>query len=43
VLDRYERFTNNAILRAIEEKEFADVALFASVTRALRDLRKSLA
>jgi hypothetical protein len=44
VLDRYERFVSgNAVLRAIDEKEFADVAVYAPVTKALRDLRKSLA
>ncbi|MBL8362535.1 MAG: hypothetical protein JNN18_18765 [Rubrivivax sp.] len=44
VLERYQRFVaNNALMRAIDEKEFADVQVHAPVTKALADLRKALA
>ena len=44
VLDRYEGFVaSNKLMRAIDEKEFADVTVHAPVTKALRDLRKALA
>ena len=43
VLDRYQQFVaGNKLMRAIDEKEFADVAVHAPVTKALRDLRKAL-
>ena len=43
VLDRYQTFVaDNALMKAIDEKEFADVVVHAPVTRALRDLRKAL-
>ena len=44
VLDRYQRYVgNNEVMRAIDEKEFADVTVHAPVVKALRDLRKALA
>jgi len=44
VLDRYQRYVaGNAVMQAIDEKEFADVTVHAPVVKALRDLRKSLA
>lgn len=44
VLDRYQDFVaRNAMMKAIDEKEFADVTIHAPVTKALRDLRKALA
>lgn len=44
VLERYQRFVaSNALMRAIDEKEFADVEVHAPVTKALADLRKALA
>jgi hypothetical protein len=44
VLDRYQRYVaGNAVMRAIDEKEFADVTVHAPVVKALRDLRKALA
>jgi len=44
VLERYQQYVGaNAMMRAIDEKEFADVAVHAPVVKALRDLRKSLA
>lgn len=44
VLERYQRFVaGNALMRAIDEKEFADVEVHAPVTKALADLRKALA
>lgn len=44
VLDRYQRYVgNNDVMRAIDEKEFADVTVHAPVVKALRDLRKALA
>ncbi len=43
ILERYQRFVaDNKMMRAIDEKEFADVAVHAPVTKALADLRKSL-
>jgi hypothetical protein len=42
-LDRYQRFVaNNGVMRAIDEKEFADVTVHAPVVKALADLRKAL-
>ena len=44
VLDRYHRYVaSNALMRAIDEKEFADVTVHAPVMKALTDLRKALA
>ncbi|MEO8564614.1 MAG: hypothetical protein ABI601_21245 [bacterium] len=44
VLDRYQRYVGaNEVMRAIDEKEFADVTVHAPVVKALRDLRKALA
>lgn len=44
VLDRYHRYVaGNAVMRAIDEKEFADVTVHAPVMKALGDLRKALA
>lgn len=44
VLDRYQKFVaGNAMMRAIDQREFADVAVHAPVTKALGDLRKALA
>jgi hypothetical protein len=44
ILDRYLRFVaNNALMKAIDMKEFADVTIHAPVLKALTDLKKSLA
>jgi hypothetical protein len=44
VLERYQRYVaGNAVMRAIDEKEFADVTVHAPVMKALGDLRKALA
>jgi hypothetical protein len=44
VLERYQRYVaRNGVMRAIDEKEFADVTVHAPVVKALADLRKSLA
>lgn len=44
VLERYQRYVaGNTLMRAIDEKEFADVEVHAPVTKALADLRKALA
>lgn len=43
ILDRYRQFVaGNALMRAIDEKEFADVTVHAPVMRALGALRSSL-
>jgi len=43
ILDRYQRFVaDNALMRAIDAREFADVTVHAPVMRALKDLRSSL-
>ena len=43
VLDRYQRYVDaDPVMRAIDQKEFADVAVHAPVSKALRDLRKAL-
>ena len=43
VLDRYQRYVDaDPVMRAIDQKEFADVVVHAPVTKALRDLRKAL-
>ena len=43
VLDRYQRYVDaDPVMRAIDEKEFADVVVHAPVAKALRDLRKAL-
>ncbi|MBL0147852.1 MAG: hypothetical protein IPP87_03615 [Ideonella sp.] len=42
-LDRYQKFVaSNALMKAIDEKEFADVSIHAPVTKALAVLRKAL-
>jgi hypothetical protein len=42
-LDRYQRYVaNNGVMRAIDEKEFADVTVHAPVLKALADLRKAM-
>lgn len=44
LLDRYQQFVaSNQLMKAIDEKEFADVVVHAPVTKALKDLRKALA
>ena len=44
VLERYQNYVaGNAVMRAIDEKEFADVTVHAPVMKALGDLRKALA
>ena len=44
VLDRYHHYVaGNPVMRAIDEKEFADVTVHAPVMKALGDLRKALA
>ena len=44
VLDRYQQFVaSNKLMKAIDDKEFANVTVHAPVTKALRDLRKALA
>ena len=44
VLDRYHHYVaGNAVMHAIDEKEFADVTVHAPVMKALGDLRKALA
>jgi hypothetical protein len=43
VLDRYQRYVDaDAVMQAIDQKEFADVVVHAPVAKALRDLRKAL-
>jgi len=43
ILERYQRFVaDNALMRAIDAREFADVAVHAPVMRALKALRSSL-
>ena len=43
VLDRYQRYVDSdPVMRAIDQKEFADVMVHAPVSKALRDLRKAL-
>jgi len=43
ILDRYVKYVdNNPVMKAIDEKEFADVAIHAPIKKALADLRKSL-
>ena len=43
ILERYQRYVaGNGVMRAIDEKEFADVTVHAPVMKALADLRKSL-
>ena len=43
VLDRYHQYVaGNDVMRAIDEKEFADVTVHAPVMKALGDLRKAL-
>jgi hypothetical protein len=42
-LDRYQGFVaNNGVMKAIDEKEFADVTVHAPVLKALADLRKAM-
>ena len=43
VLARYQRYVDaDPVMRAIDQKEFADVVVHAPVSKALRDLRKAL-
>ena len=43
VLDRYQRYVDaDPVMRAIDQKEFAEVVVHAPVAKALRDLRKAL-
>ena len=43
VLDRYQRYVDaDPVMRAIDQKEFADVIVHAPIAKALRDLRKAL-
>ena len=43
ILDRYQNFVaNNALMRAIDAREFADVTVHAPVVKALKALRSSL-
>jgi hypothetical protein len=43
VLDRYRKYVEgNAVLKAIDMKEFADVTMHAPIMKALNDLRKAL-
>ena len=43
ILDRYQRYVaRNDMMRAIDEKEFADVMVHAPVVKALAGLRRSL-
>lgn len=43
ILERYQRYVaGNGVMRAIDQKEFADVVVHAPVVKALADLRKSL-
>jgi hypothetical protein len=43
-LERYQRYVaSNGLMRAIDQKEFADVTVHAPVVKALADLRKALA
>jgi hypothetical protein len=42
-LDRYQRYVaTNGVMKAIDEKEFADVTVHAPVLKALADLRKAM-
>jgi hypothetical protein len=42
-LERYQSYVaNNGVMRAIDQKEFADVTVHAPVIKALADLRKAL-
>jgi hypothetical protein len=44
ILERYLSFVaKNALMKAIDMKEFADVTIHAPVMKALKDLKKSLA
>lgn len=43
ILDRYIRYVEaNPIMKAIDSKEFADVAIHAPIKKALADLRNAL-
>jgi hypothetical protein len=43
VLDRYQQYVDaDPVMRAIDQKEFADVVVHAPVSKALLDLRKAL-
>jgi hypothetical protein len=43
ILDRYVKYVdNNPVMKAIDEKEFADVTIHAPIRKALADLRKAL-
>jgi hypothetical protein len=44
VLDKYQKYVaSDPILKAIDQKEFADVTVHAPITKALADLRRALA
>lgn len=44
ILDRYCQYVEaNAVMKAIDMKEFADVTIHAPVMKALKDLRKAIA
>jgi hypothetical protein len=44
ILDGYRDYVeNNAVMKAIDQKEFADVTIHAPIMKALNDLRKTLA
>jgi hypothetical protein len=43
ILDGYRSYVeSNAVMKAIDQKEFADVAIHAPIMKALNDLRKTL-
>ena len=43
ILDRYLKYVaNNALMKAIDMKEFANVTVYAPVMKALGNLRKTL-
>ena len=43
ILDRYRDYVDkNPVLKAIDQKEFADVVIHAPIAKALADLRKAL-
>src|SRR5262249_49373905 len=44
ILDRYHGYVEgNAVLKAIDNKEFADVTIYAPIKKALADLRRAMA
>jgi hypothetical protein len=43
ILDRYQQFVaNSPLMKAIDEKEFADVTIYGPVMKALGDMKKAL-